>query len=138
VAASVNTHKPTVDEEPIATIFSGDPDFSFASVRGSRTPNEMFGFAARQVSAGDGFTCACAEAELGPDSGNTIAKTTIRVFCRTEVNAHSYRLERSFKAGWGMAFRPTQGEQLICRVPVLRRALAARDGLSHRFSWELI
>jgi len=42
-----------VDEEPIATIFSGSPDFKRASAWGNRAPSDRFAFAARQVSAVD-------------------------------------------------------------------------------------
>jgi hypothetical protein len=53
VAADWSTQSPTVEDEPIATILSGSPDFRRAAVRGNFTPNERFGFAARQVSAAD-------------------------------------------------------------------------------------
>jgi hypothetical protein len=51
VASELRTQSPTVEEEPIATILSGSPDFKRASAWGSRVPSDRFEFAARQLSA---------------------------------------------------------------------------------------
>jgi hypothetical protein len=40
VAADASTQSPTVEDEPIATIFNGSLDFRRAAVRGNSTPNE--------------------------------------------------------------------------------------------------
>ncbi len=40
VAADVSTQRPTVDDEPIATIFTRSPDFRRAAVRGNAAPSE--------------------------------------------------------------------------------------------------
>jgi hypothetical protein len=58
VAADLNTQSPTVDDDPIATIFSGSPDFKRAAVRGNCAPSEMFKFAERHLSADDNSSCA--------------------------------------------------------------------------------
>jgi hypothetical protein len=51
VAADVSTQSPTVEDEPIVTIFSGSLDFRRAAVRGNFAPNEGSGLAARHLSA---------------------------------------------------------------------------------------
>jgi hypothetical protein len=58
VAAEVSTQSPTVDDDPIATIFSGSPDLKRAAVRGNFAPSETFKFAARHLSADDISSCA--------------------------------------------------------------------------------
>ena len=57
VAADLSTQSPTVDDDPIATIFSGSPDFKRAAVRGNCVPSEMFKFAERHLSAHDNSSC---------------------------------------------------------------------------------
>ena len=51
VAADVSTHRPTVEDEPIATILTGSPDFRRAAVRGNTAPNDRASLAARHLSA---------------------------------------------------------------------------------------
>jgi hypothetical protein len=58
VAADVSTQSPTVEDDPIATIFSGSPDFKRAAVRGNCAPNETSRFAARHLPAGDTLSWA--------------------------------------------------------------------------------
>jgi hypothetical protein len=58
VAADVSTQSPTVDDEPIATIFKGSLDFRRAAVRGNCVPNESSRFAARHLSAEEPPLCA--------------------------------------------------------------------------------
>src|SRR6516165_12308479 len=53
VAADLSTQSPTVEDDPIATILSGSPDFKRAAVRGNCAPSETFKFAARHLSADD-------------------------------------------------------------------------------------
>ena len=65
MAAELSTQSPTVEEEPIATIFSGSLDLKRASVRGNRAPKDRFEFAARQVSAVDISAGAWARAPSG-------------------------------------------------------------------------
>ena len=57
VAADLSTQSPTVDDDPIATIFSGSPDFKRAAVRGNCVPSEMFKFAERHLSADHNSSC---------------------------------------------------------------------------------
>jgi hypothetical protein len=58
VAADLSTQSPTVDDDPIATIFNGSPDLKRAAVRGNCAPNEKFKFAARHLSPGEIPSCA--------------------------------------------------------------------------------
>ncbi len=62
-------------------------------------PSEMFEFAARQVSAGEEFICACGEAERVPNSASAIAKAAIRVLGQIEIDVRPCRLAHGFKAG---------------------------------------
>src|ERR1700694_4223853 len=97
VAAELKTHKPTVEDEPIATTFSRPPDFSCVSVRRSLTPIEMFELAARQVSAGDRSSRAWAEVELDP-IGSTIERAKTQDICRIDVDKRACRRHREFGA----------------------------------------
>jgi hypothetical protein len=58
VAADLSCQSPTVEDEPIATIFKGSPDFKRAAVRGSCAPSERLKFAERHLSADDNSSCA--------------------------------------------------------------------------------
>src|SRR6202040_3103709 len=58
VAADLSTQSPTVDDNPIATIFSGPPEFKRAAVRGNCAPSETLKFAERHLSADDNSHCA--------------------------------------------------------------------------------
>jgi hypothetical protein len=58
VAADRSTQSPTVDDDPIATIFSGSPDLKRAAVRGNCAPSETSKFAARHLSPDDAPSCA--------------------------------------------------------------------------------
>jgi len=58
VAADLSTQSPTVEEDPIATILSGSPDFKRAAVRGNCAPSETFKLAVRHLSADDIPSCA--------------------------------------------------------------------------------
>src|SRR5262249_62020717 len=60
VAALVTTHKPVVDDEPIATIRSVAAALRRAVVRGKEAPSERLSLAARQASASEGFAGVCA------------------------------------------------------------------------------
>src|SRR3981189_1536857 len=74
VAAERSTQSPTVEDEPIATIFSGSPDFRRFAVRGNRAPNERSEFTARHASAGSGTSELCESAP--PDKPPTTAAPT--------------------------------------------------------------
>ena len=58
VAADLCTESPTADDDPIATIFSGSPDFKRAAVRGNCAPSQTLKFAERHLSADDNSSCA--------------------------------------------------------------------------------
>src|SRR3974390_53940 len=58
VAADLSTQSPTVDDDPIATIFNGSPDLKRAAVRGNCAPSESCRFAERHLSADDTSSCA--------------------------------------------------------------------------------
>src|SRR5262249_61920016 len=62
VAALLATHKPVVDDEPIATIRSVAAALRRAMVRGKEAPSERLSLAARQASASEGFAGGCAAA----------------------------------------------------------------------------
>jgi hypothetical protein len=50
VAVDLSTQSPTVNDDPIATIFSGSPDFKRAAERGNCAPSETSKFAERHFS----------------------------------------------------------------------------------------
>src|SRR5262249_19433784 len=62
VAALLATHKPVVDDEPIATIRSVAAALRRAVVRGKEAPRERLSLAARQTSASEGLVGVCAAA----------------------------------------------------------------------------
>jgi hypothetical protein len=51
--ADLRTQRPTVGDDPIATISSGSPDFKRAAARGNCAPSETSEFAARHQCADD-------------------------------------------------------------------------------------
>jgi hypothetical protein len=116
--AHLKSGQPEYGLRPPALVFRR----SFA-VPGSRAPNEMSVIAARKVSAGDGFICACAEAEPARDRGNKIAKTTMRVFCQSKLMPFRIDFSRvSRQAGEWLFVR--REVLLVCRVPALRASVS--------------
>ena len=62
VADGLSTHRPVVEEEPMATILTASPPLRRATVRGSGAPKARARFAARQISASDRLAGVCASA----------------------------------------------------------------------------